>query len=322
VTSPVHVIAAAWSGQAVAGLKLTVDGVLAYKTTSDQIDTTLQVGPGPHRITGTAWNSTQGEFSKSVAIEVNPASSSSAAPTPSTGSSDPGSSAPTASQPQSGSIPSSATKFGNIEEMPGWGSCTICAGIGGNGPQAQYSMTEGVSSPSMDGKSAHFWLGGHTPFSAAIWFKQLGGNSSVHHLVYDLSYFVKDPGASQALEFDVNQSTGSAKYIFGTQCDFKGAAKNWDVWDSAHHTWVHTGVHCDVPSANSWHHLTWELERTGDNHAHFIAFTIDGARHQVDKYFSPERVSAYELNVAFQMDGDQGQQNYDVWLDEVNLYAW
>ncbi len=299
VGSPLRVVMSARSATPVAGIKILADGKSVYESATGQIDTQITLPVGKHNITGEAWDSSQRSYQSTVQVNVKSSSS------------DPATLGPP-----------NASRFTHIEEIGGWDSCTVCAGINARGPVALYSMTEGVSSPSMDGNSAHFWLGGHTPYSAAIWDKQLGGNNNLHHFLYDLYFYVKDPGASQALEFDVNQSTDNLKYIFGTQCDYKGRGHQWDVWDTAGKKWIPTGVPCPVPGANTWHHLTWEFERTSDQRAHFVSMTFDGVAHPINMYFKPKPMNVFEVNVAFQMDGDYAQHNYDVWLDNVSLIAW
>ena len=309
VGSPVHFVISALSSSPIAGLDLYVDGQLGFQSQSNRIDTSMPLATGAHSIVARARNTNNASFQNSVSISVESDSTSA----------DPPGSSDSASGPE---IPADAKVFSNIDQMPGWVVCTVCAGRNANGPPAKYSMKQNVALPSIDGRSAQFWLGGSIPYSAAIWGKQLGGNNDVRHFVYDLYYDIKNPDASQALEFDVNQSTGAKKYIFGTQCDLKGHGRQWDVWDTANAKWVHTGVHCSFPKANTWHHLIWEFEHTDDSHTHFIAFTLDGKRHNVDKYFRPKPINSYELNVAFQMDGDYTQHDYNVWLDRVKLSVW
>ncbi len=75
------------------------------------------------------------------------------------------------------------TTFTNIEAMTGWHACSSCAGAGGD---ATYSMTQFISSPSLNGKSTEFSLGGTTPWSHALFYKTLSGNSTASHFIYDL----------------------------------------------------------------------------------------------------------------------------------------
>lgn len=209
----------------------------------------------------------------------------------------------------------------SVDERTGWESCTICAGPGGNGLPAVFSMSQFASSPSMDGKSAMFFLGGDTPYTQALWWKQLGANSSAKNFVYDLYFYLTDSSAPQALEFDVNQSVGGKKYIFGTECDIKNT-RTWRVWDTYNKKWLSTGVFCGVPGAYKWHHLVWEFQRTSDNKVKFIAVTLNGVKTYINRSYSPKASSVNEINLAFQMDGNKYQTDYKVWLDKVALKYW
>jgi hypothetical protein len=182
-------------------------------------------------------------------------------------------------------------------------------------------MTAGQSTPSLDGASAKFFLGGDSPYANAIWWKQLGGNFALKNLVYDMYFYMKDPTASQALEFDVNQSGNGKKWIFGTQCDFKDH-KDWDVWDTKNAAWIKTGIPCVTPQAYTWNHLTLEFQRTADGMAKFIAITLNGKKSYVNKSYYPKDSRVSELNVAFQMDGNKYQTDYSVWVDKVKLSGW
>ncbi len=211
------------------------------------------------------------------------------------------------------------TTYSNIEQKTGWQSCTVCAGTAGAGDAAKYSRTPNQSSPSMDGHSTKHWLGGTNNYTNALWWKQLGANNNAHHFKYDLYFYVKNPNAVQALEFDVNQATGTKRYIFGTECSFKRGY--WDVYQAGT-GWIKTGIWCGKPAAYKWHHLTWEFQRTSDNKVKFVAVTLDGKKNYVNRTYSPHASGAKEINVAFQMDGDKYQTDYSVWLDKVKLTYW
>lgn len=208
----------------------------------------------------------------------------------------------------------------NIQAMTGWQNCTTCAGAGGAGPSAPHSMTQFQTSPSITGKSAKFWLGGSIPYSDALWWKQLGAANSLTHHVYDVYFYIKTPQYAQTLEFDSNQANGSKKFIYGTQCSIKNH-HDWDVWDTKYAAWRQTGIPCSAPSAYKWHHLTWEFRRDGSKN-YFISVTLDGVKHYVNKSYYAKTVYASMLDVAFQMDGDNHQNDYMVWLDKVSLKSW
>lgn len=208
----------------------------------------------------------------------------------------------------------------SIQKMSGWQSCTVCAGANASGTKAVYWMAQYQSSPSISGASAKFFLGGSTPYSDALWWKQLGANNGATHFVYDLYFYLQTPQSSQALEFDANQSNGSKKFIFGTQCNLKGGSV-WDVWDARYGAWRSTGIPCYAPTAYKWHHLTWEFYRDSGM-THFISITLDGVKHYVNRAYYAIPMGAQEINVAFQMDGNYAQQDYAAWLDNVSLKYW
>ena len=208
----------------------------------------------------------------------------------------------------------------NIQKMTGWQSCSACAGAGGSGPVATFSMTQFQTSPSLSGASSRQHISGSTPYSNAIWWKQLGPSNSSTHFIYNIYFYLRSPSYAQALEFDVNQSNGVHKFIFGTQCNIKDGHV-WDVYDPAGHAWRSTGIYCGAPSAYTWHHLTWELYRDSTQ-VHYVSLTLDGVKHFVNRAYNARSSSTKEVNVAFQMDGDKYMHTYDTWIDQVSLKYW
>ncbi len=296
VGSPVHVVASASSSYSITTIKVYVDNVEKYSANASKIDTYISMSAGSHYVVVQSWDSKGYVQKQPVTINVTSTTSSS-------------------------TIPSNATYYNNIDQMTGWASCDACAGQGGAGPSAVYSMTENQSSPSLDGKSAVFFLGGTNPYASALWWKQLGGNSALHNFVYDLYFYMKNPSASQALEFDVNQSQNGQKFIFGTQCDYKDH-KDWDVWDTKNGAWIKTGIPCSPPQAYTWNHLVLEFQRTSGGKAAFVAVTLNGKKSYINRSYYPKSANAYELNAAFQMDGNGSAVDYSVWLDKVRLIGW
>jgi hypothetical protein len=207
--------------------------------------------------------------------------------------------------------------------MTGWQSCTACAGAGGNGPISTISIVQNVLSPALDGKSAKFSISGSTPYSDALWWKQLGAANTAKNFKYDVYFYLTQPQFAQALEFDVNQAIGTERFIFGTQCNIKTGRTvgHFDVWGNANGNWISTGIPCSAPSAFKWHHLTWEFKRTATQ-VIFIGFTYDGVTHYVNRTYTARPSSVKELNVAFQMDGDSHMDDYSAWVDKVSLTYW
>lgn len=213
----------------------------------------------------------------------------------------------------------SATTKSNIDQMSGWDSCSVCAGAAGAGASVSHSMSR-ASSPSMDGTSAKFSIGSRR-YANALWWKQLGANDGASNFVYDLYYYIKTPTASQALEFDVNQSRSGKKFIFGTECSFK-STHTWQVYDPYNRKWRSTSIGCSVPKAYTWHHVVLEFHRSTTPSTKFISVTINGTKHYFNRSYAPRASGAREVNVAFQMDSNGSGTPYTVWLDKVKLTYW
>jgi hypothetical protein len=293
--SPVHFVASATSTHPITAMRIYVDYVSVYLVSTSALDTSVGMSPGNHSVVVQAWDSSGAVFKASLSLTVSGSISGS-------------------------SVPASAVTKSNIDQMAGWESCTVCAGAGASGPVAVYSMLENQASPSLDGKSAKFSISGTKSYSDALWWKQLGAADSATNLKYDLDFYLTNPAVAQALEFDNNQSNGSKKFIYGTQCNIKDGG-HWDVWGNAAGNWISTGIACSAPTAFKWHHLTWQFKRTATN-VIFVAFTYDGVTHYVNRSYPAQASSVHELNVAFQMDGDYATHAYSTWLDRVTLTYW
>jgi hypothetical protein len=215
---------------------------------------------------------------------------------------------------------SSLGSLGNIDSMTGWQNCTASDCAGGQGTSITDSSAN-VTSPSRDGNSRFFSLGGTGQYSNAYWYKIVGGSSTALNFMYDLYARVDDPTAPQALEFDVNQSFNQKRWVFGTQCNFKGSHK-WDVWDGGKGQWVPTSAPCTQWPANSWVHIIWSVQRFGDN-VRYLSVSVNGKSYPLNLQLSRQPSWAgSDIDVAVQLDGDANQTPYKVWVDSVKLMAW
>jgi hypothetical protein len=222
------------------------------------------------------------------------------------------------------------TTFSNIESASGITSCTTCAGAGGSGPSATYWMKQGVSSPSMDGKSTQFFLGGSTPYSDAMWTKKVSSSANYHHFVFDTYYYVQNSAAVQGLEFNITNYSNQKGYTFGFTC----SAKSGGVWkisvpnDStstmSQMHWESTGISCPAPKAYTWNHVQFEGTRTSTNKVLMVSITINGSKHYLNKtMYARSCPSGWSgVTTHIQLNGDSKQDDYSLWADKWNVKLW
>lgn len=303
----------------ISSMMLYIDGNDNKLVYSNSLSTSVSLGGGSHNAVIKAWDNNGAVYSQSFNFSVGSGSSS----TTTTSSSSSSSSSTTTS-------PSGAVTYSQIQAMSGWGDCTVCAGDGGNGPVAGYSRTQHVGSPSLSGDATKFSLWGSTPYSDVLWWKQLvdgdynySAVQAAHHFVYDTYFYIDNPSASQALEFDINQFVNGHSLIYGTQCNIRSGAV-WDVWDNQNSHWIHTGKSCSAPSAYTWHHVVVEVERStdGSDWLHYVSISMDGNKTYIDAWYPPASTSWKGITVNFQMDGNYAEQSYNVWLDKFTLTTW
>jgi hypothetical protein len=304
VTSPVHLVAPASLVNPIKYMRVFVDGQAEFFTFFNTVDAQMLLSPGAHTLiviaTDTGGNNVGTQLQLTVAAPSTP----------------------------------SAT-FTDLQTLPNWEQCAatfpaghpragqICAA--GNGNQIVSTKTDNQSTPTpVSGSGAtvsHFTASGPVGYENVLWTKYFAGGSEPSHFTYDMYVMVDDPTRPQALEFDVNQTFGNNRWVFGTECNFKDH-KTWDVWDGQN-GWIATKVPCTPASfpANTWTHLVWQTERVG-NQVHYISVTVGTQTFSVDMFQSFESGWVMQdIDVAFQMDLDSAADPYNVWLDNVTLTA-
>ena len=221
--------------------------------------------------------------------------------------------------PSPGTTNPSAKTISDIQKLTGWQNCFgSCTGT----PAAVFSMAQGIAAPSLSGSSARFQLlAGTKPFGGALWFKALGAQNNATHFIFDLNFYVDNPGAAQALEFNVTQSANGGRYNFSTQCDLAGA-NTWRVWDPVGFKWVGSAATCATPAAKTWVHLVWEFERQPGGSVIFTAVTVNGQRQTVNLSMPHTSDSNSGVDIAYQSDANLSGTPYSVWLDKVSLTYW
>ena len=333
-------------GSSYSGSVTASGGTSPYKfaVTSGQMPQGVNLDQGSGNVTGTP--SATGTFHFGVTVSDSKGASKQqglqisvgqAAPPPPP--SPPPGTPPPPSNPPPSNPPSSnnGNSFSNLQSAAGWGqygqgppnfvdcSPSPCDGI-------EFSMTQGVNSPSLSGNATVFWIGGTTSYSDALWNNHLIGpyssqgmfdpdqskTASLSRFTYDVDFYGDNLGLSEALEFDINQFFGNMGFIFGHQCKIANG-NEWDIWDNSKGAWIPTGIPC-YPNSGQWNHLTLKVQRTSDNHQTYQSITLNGQTANLNWTF--EKGSSpgwWGLTVNFQMDGNYQQAPYKVYLDNLML---
>jgi hypothetical protein len=312
VSPTVQFVASASSScsSGVAGMGIyTAPGALAYTTKGSQLNTVLTLSPGVYHSVVEEWDNCGGASTAPVTITVGGSSNSGV--------------------------------FSDLQQQAGWTGYAllpalynICSSCTPSGPQATWSMTQHVPSPSLSGNSSQMDIGGSTTYSDILWNNHLIGNFSsqgmpdndqkivpnLHNFTYDVYFYAEDLDVSQALEFDINQFVGGKSYIWGHECRIAGGSE-WDIWDNPGQKWHPTGIACN-PVPNSWNHLVIQVQRTSANQLLFQSITLNGVTATLNYTENPTATTWYGVTINYQQDGNYKQAPYSIWLDNLNFAYW
>lgn len=228
----------------------------------------------------------------------------------------------------------------SLQSKGGWtgygllpSSYAICGSCTPSGPRVTWARYTGVSSPSVSGTSTQHKIGGTTQYADVLWNNHLIGDfssqglpdtsktlvPSLHNFTYDVWFYANNVGASQALEFDINQFFGGKSFIWGHECRIAGGHQ-WDVWDNPNQRWHATGIPCNP--VNGWNHLVIQVQRTTSNTLLFKSISLNSKTSYPNYTSYPTKTSWYGVTINYQQDGNYGQQAYSIWLDKLNFNYW
>jgi hypothetical protein len=228
--------------------------------------------------------------------------------------------------------------FLNLQHSGGWGqygqgppnfvdcSPSPCDGI-------SFSMVQGIASPSESGQASEYSLGGTAVYADALFNNHLIGPfssqgmldtnqtlvSTLHDFTYNVDFYGTGLEFSQALEFDINQFYGGLGFIWGHECRIAGG-NEWDIWDNQKAHWMPTGVPC-LPNNNAWNHLTIKVQRTASNGLLYESITLNGVTNSLNLTYPPGSAPAdwYGITINYQLDGNNHQDPYSVYLDNLTF---
>ncbi|MEO8725151.1 MAG: hypothetical protein ABI383_03430 [Acidobacteriaceae bacterium] len=213
------------------------------------------------------------------------------------------------------------TNIYNIEKMSGWQSCGSCAQPGGHGYNTPHGITQHLRSPSLDGSSTQYWLGGggSHPYSNALFFKPLGGRNGATSFTLDFNFWIANASVAQGIEMDIFYARNGKKNFFLTECDSRGQhAGTWQVSDAVHDSWQHTGLPCHVRSY-AWNHVTLQFLRQSDGNTRFVSVSMNGQTQYVNRTYAGANDGSFQMNAAVQLDGDEHQDNYSIYTDDMKI---
>jgi major membrane immunogen (membrane-anchored lipoprotein) len=307
VSSPVHYVATATTtcSKGVASMGIyTAPYTKAYTVSGASLDTNLTLSAGTYNTTVEEWDNCGGASSTPVTITVSG-----------------GTTGKTFS-----SLQASKGWTGYGELPPKYDICTSC------GSGVTWSMSQGITSPSMDSKAAKFNIGGTTPYADVLWNNHLIGDGSsqglpdtshtltpsLHNFTYDVYFYGTNLSLAENLEFDIAQFENNNGFMFGTQCQIVNGSV-WGIWDNVNAKWVSTNAPCK-PLSNSWNHLTIVVQRTSSEKLLYKTITLNGVTTTLnatyDHYSTP---GWWGVVVNFQLDGNYKQSAYTVYLDKLNF---
>jgi len=283
----------------------TAPSQLAYVVSGASLNTNLSLSPGTYNTTVEEWDKCGGAATTPITITV------------------------TGSGQTFYNLQSSGGWNGYAQQPPTYQDCATCTP---SGPGTTWAMYQNIKSPTLSGKSTQFNIGGNMDYSDVLWNNHLIGDFSsqgmpdtnhtlvptYHNFTYDVYFYGSNLGASQALEFDVNQFFNGMGFTWGHECRVAGG-NEWDIWDNVNMKWVPTGISC-YPLENQWNHLVVTVSRNSSNQLVYQSITFNGVTNNLNWTYAPFSAPGWwGITVNYQMDGDYKQDAYTVYVDQLNF---
>ena len=207
-----------------------------------------------------------------------------------------------------------------IQNQSGWQTCGGCGNEGGTGQGPVYGLAQALSTPSLSGSSADFWVTGGPAYTGGYYFiEQPTVPNPVSYLRYEFDLYIPAQYATapQALEFECQQNSNGYTYNYAWQADY--ASKTWRVFNYTTKHWEGTSVAFAGFTPDTWHHIIAVYHASGTQIIH-DSITVDGVTSPVnlthDALFTG---NGLELTNAFQVDLDGNSTPYQVYVDNMTV---
>jgi uncharacterized repeat protein (TIGR01451 family) len=189
---------------------------------------------------------------------------------------------------------------------------------------------ENVTTPSRDGEALQCAITGGEPHSNVHCYRNLLPEPTAAVFTMTTPFLFTPtttcnneggPSVVQALEFAMNKWQDDKRYEFALQWQNVGeGAPQWRYWDPFQ-KWVPISPSItQCLEAGKWYTLTLTGEIIDDN-VHYKNFTLDQESHPLDITVEPFPTPGEpdRLAVAVQLDGNETQSPYEVFLDQVSF---
>ena len=219
-----------------------------------------------------------------------------------------------------------ATPIAVLDSFPisGWQTCGTCGNSGGstNPSSANYSVTD-ANTPSVDGDSSKFYIAALDPDANAYWwYVDSPTYASSKHVAYEFQLYIPSASrdASQAVEFEFQQSSGGMTYNFAWQANFSSGV--WRNFDYVNRAWVATSVPLTMLTPDTWHLVHVEGTRD-DTTVTNTLITIDGTQYNVNSKFAAKNTGFNDkFTNAFQLDSNKAMTPYSVFVDSMKVMIY
>jgi hypothetical protein len=310
VTSPVTFTASASSPNGISGWVIYANDQNVYQVDnySSSLSASVNLSPGTYNVYIRAWDRVSG-YGTSAPMQIT-VGGTSGLPTP----------------------PSDAVVLSHIEDSTGsWGQTSAEAGP--LNVTTDFWMAPFQTSPSLDGSSREFYVGGPV-WTAALWYHPVqsytGQYNSATHFLWDFWVYVDSSSMQNVwtLEFDLYQAISGYEYMIGSHCQFSSTQQGnyWYGWNQVTHQWIQTSVPCsrNLMPGGQWHHIQWMMERIPNSHYYkYDTLVVNGTVYPINMT-QPADWSGWgdTLGVQWQVDTNANGGSVHMWTDKVTLTMW
>ena len=165
-----------------------------------------------------------------------------------------------------------------------------------------------VKSPSIDGTALKVSLVGGQPYVGIHAYRNLPAANMATTFELNLYFSFTHESSIQALEFTVSKWMNNWRWEWALQWEHlgdggpqQGNPPTWRLW-----------------TGKSWHflHLYGDIS---NGQVHYITFSCDGISANLSQMFDSVSSPGDKLAVAVQLDGDNHEDSYQMYIDGVDL---